>query len=123
MNDKQEITITLPTKLIESVKELAAASGITESEYTEYLLTVNLKKLQENKAFTWLLKHHTETQEKYMKEVNRNFKSEQFLKDTYEGFRLKLVDLEKENDFNLIKLKNANKALKEFHELAKNTQQ
>jgi hypothetical protein len=116
---KQEITITLPTELIESVKELAAASGITESEYTEHLLTVNLKKLHENKAFTWLLKLHTETQEKYMKEGKRNFISEHFLKDTYEKFRLKLVDLEKENDFNLIKLKNANKALKGFHELAK----
>ena len=78
---KQEITITLPAELIESVKELAAASGITESEHIEYLLTVNLKKLQENKAFTWLLKHHTETQEKYMKEVKRNFKLEQLLKN------------------------------------------
>ena len=78
---KQEITITLPAELIESVKELAAASGITESEYMEYLLTVNLKKLHENKALSWLFKHHAETQEKYMKEVKRNFKLEQLLKN------------------------------------------
>jgi len=79
---KQEITITLPTELIEKIQKLVGVFETTQSENIEHLLMAGLKEVGENKAFVWLLNHNKETHKKYMKEVKRNFKLEQLLKIT-----------------------------------------